>query len=253
MPQYTVTLGPLSIQTFTLALLLAVSLSIAAAVRRMNSPASYTVDVCLIALISGVVVARGLHVLLHWAYFAYNPTEIMQPGQGGLNWHGGLIGGLMGVALAAHWRKLSWWRLVDALALALPLLTLGGWWGCLAANCGYGAEVPTLAGMPPLLVAEMPDVYGIPAPRYNTQLLGLVLGASVLALVWWLEYTHRLTGRRFWLGLLLLSGGMLGIGFLRADYMPALMGLRADQWLDTISALLAAVMLIRHTSANENP
>ena len=32
-----------------------------------------------------------------------------------------------------------------------------GWWGCRAANCGFGAEVDTLANYLPLLVAELPD------------------------------------------------------------------------------------------------
>src|SRR5690606_38377072 len=112
-----------------------------------------------------------------------------------------------------------------------------------AANCGFGAEVNTLANYPPLVVAELPDVYGIPAPRYNTQLFGLVLALLALGLTIWLFRRGLLVGRRFWLVLALLSAGMFAIGFFRADYALQVADLRADQWLD-LAAMFLSIMLL---------
>lgn len=228
------TIGPLTLPTYTLALLLATSAAIGAACWRLAAhirPAA-AVDAYLGALAGGLILARAGHVALNWPVFAYEPALILRLDTGGLDWHGAVIGALAGLALAARVLRLDTRRLIDALTPALPLLALAGWTGCMVANCGYGAEVDTLANYPALLVAELPDIYGLPAPRFRTQLFGALLSAALLfgALVvvgrgWWYY-------RRFWLLLALLSAGMFGLGFLRADYTLMLAGLRLDQWFD---------------------
>lgn len=226
------TIGPLQVQTFTLALALAVAAGIGWSAWQQPDRRGAVVDAGLGALVGGVIGARLLHVLLNWTYFSYNTGEIWRLRSGGLDWHGALVGGLLGLWVVCRWRKLDFTRLLDGLTPALALLALAGWWGCRAANCGFGAEVDTLANYPAFVVAELPDVYGIPAPRYNTQLFGLLLALLVLCLTVWLFRRGLLAGRRFWLVLALLSAGMFGIGFFRADYAVQVASLRADQWLD---------------------
>jgi prolipoprotein diacylglyceryltransferase len=109
--------------------------------------------------------------------------------------------------------------------------------------------VDTLANYPPLVVAELPDVYGIPAPRYNTQGFGLVLALLVFGLTVWLFRRGLWSGQRFWLVLALLSVGMFGIGFLRADYALIIANLRADQWLD-LGVLLVSVVCFLNIQRN---
>lgn len=241
MPDFYTTFGPLRLQTFTLALTLAVLASIGIGVYRTQARRSAVVDACLGALLLGVIGARIGHVLLNWEYFVYNPRDILRIYTGGLDWHGALLGGLAGLFGVARWRRIDPLPLLDALTPALPLLALAGWWGCLAANCAFGTEVDTLANYPPLLVAERPDVYGLPAPRYNTQLFGLALSIATLVLVAALLWRGWWPVRRFWLVLAILSLGMFGIGFVRADFAVELGGLRADQWLD-LAALGAGLV-----------
>ena len=241
MPDFYTPFGPLRLQTYTLALALAVLASISMSVYRTQARRGAIIDACLGALVVGVVGARVGHVLLNWEYFAYNSREIVRIQSGGLDWHGALLGGLLGLFVVARWRRVALLPLLDALTPALPLLALAAWWGCLEANCAFGVEVDTLANYPPLLVAERPDVYGIPAPRYNTQLFGLILAVIVLALVGVLLWRGWLPVRRFWLVLALLSLGMFGIGFFRADFAVAIRGLRADQWLDLAVVALSVV------------
>jgi hypothetical protein len=90
------------------------------------------------------------------------------------------------------------------------LLALAGWWGCAASNCAYGAELNSLVDAPALLVGELRDVYGIPAPRYRTQSFGIVLALAGLALATLLIYRGWLRG-----GALLVAAGLAERGHVR--------------------------------------
>jgi phosphatidylglycerol:prolipoprotein diacylglycerol transferase len=227
-----ITLGPVTLRIFSLSLTLALIASIGLAALRRGWRLGDLADVCLGAFAGGIVSARLFHVLLQWRYFADNLGEAFRLNAGGLDWHGAVLGGLIGLWLATRWRKLSLRATLDALTPALPLLALAGWIGCYAAACGYGAEVDTLAHYSPLIVSEMPDIYGIAAPRYNTQLFGVALALVILVIVALLFWRQWLYYRRFWLMLGLLSAGMFLIGFYRGDTVPMVAGIRADQGLD---------------------
>lgn len=225
-------IGPLQLQTFSLALALAIVLAGLIALSRAPGRPGATLDACLVALAAGLVAARIGHILLHAAHFTLVPEDILRPGSGGLEWHAGLAGALGGLWAGARLRRVDPRALLDALTPAPALLALGAWRGCLAAGCAFGREVDTLANYPPLLVAELPDIYAIEAPRYNTPLAGMTLALAALLLAALCFRRAWLAGRRFWLTLLLLAAGMFLIGFLRADSVPRWAGLRADQWLD---------------------
>lgn len=234
MPTPLTTIGPWTLPTYMLVLALAIGASAAIGVLRTGRRAGGVVDVALGALAVGLVLARLEHVLLNWNYFAYNVNEAFQLNAGGLDWHGAAIGGLIGGALVARWRRVDMRDVLDAMTLGLPLIALAGWYGCWAAHCAYGVEVDTLAHFPSWAVAEAADIYGIAAPRYNTQLFGQWLSAALLVVAVILLWRGRLGGVRFWLILALFSAGMFVIGFFRGDYAVMLNGLRLDQWLDAV-------------------
>lgn len=246
MPDLTTTLGPFTLRSFTFFLGLALAGTVGVALLRLRSVAQpgHVVDALLGGLLAAVAGARLFHVALNWDYFATHTAEIVRLAAGGLDWHGALFGGLLGLALVARWRRLSVAQLFDALTPALPVLALGSWYACWAAACGYGREVDTLANYPAYAVAELPDIYGIIAPRYNTQVFGIGFGLVLLVLSVLLIGTNRLDQRRFWLVLGLLGIGMAVIGFWRGD--PALFvgGLRLDQWLDVLVATIGVAGFI---------
>ncbi|MDD9957246.1 MAG: prolipoprotein diacylglyceryl transferase [Anaerolineaceae bacterium] len=227
-------IGPWQVQTFSLTLALAILLAGAVALRQRPRPAPAVLDACLLALATGLLAARAGHLLLHLEHFARTPEDILRWSSGGLEWHSGLAGALAGLWLGARWRGLAWSALLDALTPAPALFCLGAWRGCMAAGCGYGREVDTLANHSPLLVAELPDIYGIVAPRYNTPLFGLLLAVTALLLAGLFHRRRWLQGNRFWLLTATLAAGMLFIGFWRADRVPQWGGLRSDQWLDLV-------------------
>jgi len=126
MPDPFMTLGRFTLSTYTALLALGVLASsgaLALAYRwRYRRPVGPLVDACLGALLGGVLLARAGHVLLHRYYFEIHPDEIIQLSAGGLDWHGALIGGLLGVAIGyAEVQAAKEWFSMDALSNTLNI------------------------------------------------------------------------------------------------------------------------------------
>lgn len=244
MPAPQIDIGPLSTRIFPVVLIGAMIASLWLVRLRTRLPAGVLVDLGLFALAGGLIGARLGYVLLNLDAFAADPADALRFTSGGLNWHGALIGALIGLWLAARWRSFSGEPLLDALAPALALIGLAAWAGCWAESCGYGIEVDTLARYPAFLVAELPDRYGSIAPRYSTQSYGVVwMGLTFIAALL-MQRVDRLQGRRLWLTLTLASVGMFAIGFWRADPAAFALGLRVDQLLDALFALGGVIMAL---------
>lgn len=236
MPEPFTQIGGTTYHTYTLLLALSIVVSAGAGALRLRGsyPAGKVADAYLVALLLGVVGARVEHVLLHWNHFGENLGDITNLYTGGLNWHGAILGGLLGLYLVSYWRGLDFPQLRDSLVLALPLIAFSAWWGCGASHCAYGREVTTLADYPAWVAAESADVYGIVLPRYNTQVFGIVLALAGLVFGGLLVGRDWIPSRRFWLVLALLAAGQFIAGFFRDDLMYTIAGLRADQWLDAL-------------------
>jgi phosphatidylglycerol:prolipoprotein diacylglycerol transferase len=236
-------IGPWTLEVFTLVIGggILVSAGVGLIRNRKAYPAWAVVDVYLAGLAGGLLGGRLSFVMLNWSYYTYNLDRALRIGEGGLDWHGAVVGGLVGMGIAVYFIPLQnvettksriYADLLDTLTPSLPVLALAGWLGCGAVACYYGAEVENMADYPAFMTADLPDIYGIYVPRFNTQFLGTVFSGGLLALTFLMSLWGRLRYRRFWLALALLSAGMFGIGFLRGDYTVWIAGLRFDQWLD---------------------
>jgi prolipoprotein diacylglyceryltransferase len=204
------------------------------------------IDALLAGALSGIVAGRAFHVALNWAYFRYDTAEIWQVRMGGLDWHGVVVGALLGAAIMASLRRIPLDALLGALAFGLPVIALAGWWGCLGARCAYGAEVGNLSNYPDWLVWEARDLYNIIAPRYRAQAVGIGLSLALLLIylaIDRLNWPPSPPDVRFWLMLTLLCAVMFMLGFLRGDAALAVGGLRADQWLDLALGVISMGML----------
>jgi phosphatidylglycerol:prolipoprotein diacylglycerol transferase len=201
--------GPLTIATYTAALSVALAVSALIGWRLWPGAPRAWWTICVFALAGGVLGGRLAHIVAHWDYFQNALGEALRVNGGGLDWWGAALGGIAGVGLAARLLHVPAGPALDALTPALPLLMLAGSVGCAAAACAYGREILTLAGVSPLVAAELPDVYGLFAPRYQTQLwqAGWALALLVwVALIFWRGWLRRW---RFWVTLGLLTLGML--------------------------------------------
>ncbi|WP_119065172.1 prolipoprotein diacylglyceryl transferase family protein [Aggregatilinea lenta] len=229
-------LGPLTISTYTAwlgaGILLALGLLLWRAYRERPGAALPWLDVALVALAAGLIGARLLHVWLNWTYFADHTGEIARVSSGGLDWHGALLVGLPAAWLAAQIRRVPFARWTDAAAMGWPLAMIAAWLACRRAGTAYGYEVRTLADYPGWLVTELPDIYGIIAPRLEVQRAGAAFGLVLLALILLIAWRGWLPGLRLWLILALTGTGLFFLGFFRADPTPMLLDHRADQVFD---------------------
>src|SRR3989344_2049474 len=117
-------LGPLSIRWYGIILAAAILLSYY--VTRKNSwkfgiSTKDVDDFSFWLVLTGVIGARAYFVLFSWDYYTGNPAEIFQIWRGGLSIYGAILAGLLFCFFYTRHKPYSIWRLLDLLALGIPL------------------------------------------------------------------------------------------------------------------------------------
>lgn len=154
-------LGPFTIYTYGFCVAVAFLMGSALILRDAEKEKLHRADVLdiLIALlIGGLVGGRLLFVVINLGYFSERPLHILMLNEGGMAFHGGLIGGVLGAFLACRVKKISLWRILD---LVSPYAALGhaiGRIGCFLNGCCYGkcAETGLRVAFPGETVARVP-------------------------------------------------------------------------------------------------
>ncbi|MFA0732762.1 MAG: hypothetical protein LKKZDAJK_001114 [Candidatus Fervidibacter sp.] len=105
-------------------------------------------DVTLAAIALGVVGARLLYVALNWSVYRTNlPAIVMIWSDGGLSFHGAVLGGVMGVGWVCHRYRVAFAEVADALAPSLALGHIFGRIGCFLNGCCYGTPTTLPIGV----------------------------------------------------------------------------------------------------------
>jgi phosphatidylglycerol:prolipoprotein diacylglycerol transferase len=232
--------GSFFLYSFTVVLSIGIMAGLGLAARRARRLLTNAgwLDTFLAGLVTSLIGGRIGFVWLEWGYFQERPHQILQIWRGGLTYHGVLLAGLLGGWGWCVWRKRPFLQDADLLAPSIALVSAFGWLACWLDGCGYGRLAP--AGS--LLAANLPDHLGIYDWRYQTQLLGLGLSLLVFALA--LIGSRRWAqGQTFYMVLLGLSLGRIGISFLRGDTAVPIGALRVDTLLDVALALLSLILL----------
>jgi phosphatidylglycerol:prolipoprotein diacylglycerol transferase len=76
-----------------------------------------------------IIMARLYYVVLEWDYFSRDWTRIFSTRDGGLAFYGGVIGGVIAIAIVTKVKKIKVSRLLDFLAVYVPLGQAIGRWG----------------------------------------------------------------------------------------------------------------------------
>ncbi len=250
-------LGPLVVTGYTaliyIGLLGAACITRRAARRRGVDPAR-ALDAALLAALGGLLGARAAYVAAHWRYYSNHISQALALWNGGLAWHGALLGGLTALLLYCAIRHASPGQFLDILTPGVAWLTVSAWGGCLLSGCAYGIETYPDQRWLWRLSWEMPDLYGVVAPRVAVQLLGAGWGMVTLVIIVTialinngskLPERHRwLNGRLFPLWLALYSAGSWGLGFLRGDASVEIAGRRLSQLVDGGLALGCSLLLV---------
>ena len=186
-------------------------------------------DDLLFLVVLGVIFGGRLGYVLFYkpAYYAAHPLEILAIWQGGMSFHGGLLGVMLAMVLAARRHKVDWLRLMDFIAPLIPP-------GIAAGRLGnfINAELPGR-------VTDVPWGMVFPgagdAPRHPSQLYQFALeGLALFALLWWFSSKPRPRGQ-------VSAMFLLGYGVLRfaAEFAREpdsfigylALGLTMGQWL----------------------
>jgi phosphatidylglycerol:prolipoprotein diacylglycerol transferase len=237
------TIGKWNIPTYTVLLDLGLILGLVLTYfegKRLLGRGDIALDLGLWTVVGGLIGGRLGYVAANWRVFCEDWSRALRIWEGGLSFHGAFLGGLMAMLIFGqfHKRSIGLWWLADVLTLGLALCVTFGWAACLMGGCAYG-----LLGEGPGYVI-LPDHFGVEAPRFATQVVGLV-HALVLFVCFWLLRRHwPFPGASFLTYVLFYFAGMFFLEFTRGDEASYLGPWRLTQALDLAFALAAAAGLI---------
>ncbi len=100
-----------------------------------------------ISMISGILGARIFYVIQFWEQFNNRPAEIIRIDHGGLVFYGGFFLVIIALAIFCYKNKLDIWRVLDVVAVALPLGHAFGRLGCFLNGCCYGRPTECILGV----------------------------------------------------------------------------------------------------------
>ncbi len=197
----------------------------------------------------GIILGGRLGYVLFYnpAFYLAHPWEVLRLWEGGMSFHGGVIGVTLAILLFTRSRKLQWLRVHDYVACVVPIglglgrlanFINGELWGS-ATNMPWGVIFPT----------------GGPMPRHPSQLYEALLEGLVLFLV--LLWYFRRTDARYQpgklVGIFLLGYGLSRflVEFVREPdaqltAFTQATGLHMGQWL-SVPMILGGAWLI-HTA-----
>jgi phosphatidylglycerol:prolipoprotein diacylglycerol transferase len=146
-------------------------------------------DLIFFAVLGVILGGRFGYVLFYKpGYYAVHPLEIFYIWQGGMSFHGGLLGVMAAMWLAARKHRVEYLRLMDFVA---PLCPLGLAAGRLA-NFINGELWGRVTDVPWGMVFRGAG----DAPRHPSQLYQFALeGLALFALLWWFSAKPRPTGQ----------------------------------------------------------
>ena len=143
-------------------------------------------------VILGVILGGRLGFVLFYqpGYYLQNPADILKVWQGGMAFHGGLLGVIVACFAFSRMRGVPFLSLADVLCMATPAgLLLGRIANFINAELwGRPTDLPWGVVFPTAAAQDCPNVAGPcarhPSQLYEAGLEGLVLGAVLLWLVW---------------------------------------------------------------------
>lgn len=211
------------------------------AARRQGISTDTYVDLAVWAVLSGIVGSRLWYVVVNWELENYvqEPLRVFASWEGGLIFQGAIVGGILGVLLAARRAGLPFLLVGDLGALGLSLGHAIGRWACFFNGCCYGTET------------DLPWGVTFPfhsAPVQPTMIYESLANFVIFGLLWKLDARKPLPGFTLALYLVLYSTVRFLDEFTRGDPAELLYGLRVAQVvsLGTLLAGLALLLFLRY-------
>jgi phosphatidylglycerol---prolipoprotein diacylglyceryl transferase len=192
-------------------------------------------------LMVAVIVGSRLFHIIFWepSYYFSNPIKILYIWQGGMAFHGGLVGAILATTYFAKKKKIPFYRLADILVIpALIALAMGR-----IANF-INAELPGYE----TTVSWCVD-FGDQVCRHPYQLYAAIKRLAILGIVIYIQQKSQFKeGFLFWITIFLLGVGRFFLDYLRVDdvYFSLSMG----QWMAVPMVLTSLFILGKNYKGN---
>jgi len=190
-------------------------------------------DLMFYVMLGGVIGARLVHVFV-WepSYYLSNLLEILMFWKGGMAFHGGLLGGLLGGWLYHRKKKFRFLQVADL--LSFPMLVAGAL-GRIA-NFINGELVGTATNVS--WCVDFGD-----GCRHPVQLYSSLKRFAIAGIVLLVSRKKHKAGFVFFLTIMLLGLGRFFIDFLREDVLY--FGLSMGQWSSALIFVIGLVVLVK--------
>jgi len=239
-------IGPIAVRWYGLMYLLAFTLVLALGRWRIKHGLTKLTardldDLLFFGMLGTILGGRLGYVLFYKpGFYLEHPLELFKVWEGGMSFHGGLIGVIVGMAIFAKRRGYTFWQIAD---FAAPLVPTG-----LAAGRAGNFINGELWGRPTdvpwaMIFPQAPDLF----PRHPSQLYE-ILGEGVLLfiLVWW--FARRPRPEAAVSGVFLIGYGIARfvVEFTREpdDFLGLLaFGMSMGQWL-SLPMVLAGIAIV---------
>jgi phosphatidylglycerol:prolipoprotein diacylglycerol transferase len=177
--------------------------------KQLDIDAGVVNDLYLFLIIGLIIGARlGYVVFYNLPFYLSNPLKLLAVWEGGMSFHGGLIGVIISGLLYVRKRKTDFWQLADLVVVTAPIgLGLGRLGNFINAEL-YGRTTTVPWGM------VFPS--GGELPRHPSQLYECLLeGVLLFAILWWIKDFHFKRGTVFCLFFVLYSIFRFSVEFFR--------------------------------------
>jgi prolipoprotein diacylglyceryl transferase len=250
------TLGPFTIRTYALCILVGIVLATIWTSRRLTKRGAepgVVLDVILWAVPLGIIFARAYHVFTHPADYFYPGADLWKTlfiWEGGNAIFGALIGGAVGAYIGCRISGLRFWSFADALAPAMLLAQAAGRLGNyfnhelfgLPTNLPWGLEIESSN---PAFPAGLPDGT-LFQPLFLYEIIWNIIGIFVLL---WIERRFRLRwGKLFAVYLIWYGLGRSYLESIRIDPSEySFLGIPFNVWAAFAAVVLGVVIFIVQT------
>ncbi|MBG7616963.1 MAG: prolipoprotein diacylglyceryl transferase, partial [Chloroflexi bacterium] len=193
----------------------------------------------LVAIPSGIVFSRLLHVLDYWEYYGSHTSQIL--GLDGLSIYGGILGAVIGIFLFSHFSNRRFGYIMDIVAPIVPVAQIIGRMGCVLNGCCYGKETDIFCAV----TYTDPDSS---APTgisvHPTQIYEMIFLAITAVIIWKLkDRVKKVEGSLFLIYITAYSLWRFLIGFFR-DGQDFFLGLLQAQVIGLIVVIIVVPVLV---------
>jgi len=254
------TLGEISVRWYGVMVALAVVVLILWMVWQIRRGADISYDslltVALIAIPSGIIISRLLHVVdniviaklhpelaLTGTVIDYTQHPGLIIGGGGLTIWGAILGATLGIWIYSRFSDFKFGYFMDVVTPGVLLAQVIGRVGCTINGCCYGKAT----SLPWGVVHTHPDSFApLGVAVHPTQPYEIIFLLIVFGVLFWLRKRFQPEGSLFLIYLSLYSMWRLGLGFLR-DGTDFLFGLHQAQVVGIVVLLIVIPILVIKT------